>query len=394
MVVNHGSYNAFGVFFKPMLAEFGWTRAMISGAFSLSRFVQVFPTAVMGRLTDRFGPRLVLTISGCLVGLGYLLMSRINATWQLYLIYAVIIGMGMSGVFVPLTSTVSRWFVKRRSMMTGIVTSGIGIGTVVVPPLASRLISAYDWRVSLAILGGGLSILVVLAAQLLKRDPSQLGQLPYGVGEQKEQGAKAGARSYSLTEAVHERQFWLVSGMFLSFGFCTFTIIVHIVPHAAELGLSAISAANVLATIGALSILGKVVLGSVADRIGNKETFIISFILMSAALFWLALATEAWMLFVFAAAFGLAFGGCTASQAPLVSVLFGLSSHGVILGVVMSSFTLGSAIGPFLAGYVFDISGSYQIAFLVSAAISIVGLILTIILPPPGRGLVQNRQPA
>lgn len=279
-------------------------------------------------------------------------------------------------------------------MMTGIVTSGIGIGTVVVPPLASRLISAYDWRVSLAILGGGLSVLVVLAAQLLKRDPSQLGQLPYGVGEQKEQGVKAGARSYSLTEAVHERQFWLVSGMFLSFGFCTFTIIVHIVPHAAELGLSAISAANVLATIGALSILGKVVLGSVADRIGNKETFIISFILMSAALFWLALATEAWMLFVFAAAFGLAFGGCTASQAPLVSVLFGLSSHGVILGVVMASFTLGSAIGPFLAGYVFDISGSYQIAFLVSAAISIVGLILTIILPPPGRGLVQNRQPA
>ena len=114
MVAIWGTYYSFGVFFKPMLTEFGWSSAMTSGALSLSMIFYGLLGIVMGGLTDRFGPRIVMTFCGFLMGLGYLLMSQISAAWQLYLFYVVILGTGLSGAFVPLTSTVGRWFVKNR----------------------------------------------------------------------------------------------------------------------------------------------------------------------------------------------------------------------------------------------------------------------------------------
>ena len=382
MVAIFGLYYTFGVFFKPVLTEFGWTRAMTSGAFSLSAITQGLLGIAMGGLTDRFGPRVVMTLCGFLLGLGYLLMSQIGAIWQLYLFYGLIIGVGMGGSFVPLMSTVARWFVKRRSMATGIVAAGIGVGTLVAPPVANWLISTYDWRVSYIILGSIVLVLVILAAQALRRDPAQLGQLPYGENKGEEHGLGLETDGLSFREAVYTKQLWLVSGMFFCLGFCVFTIMVHIVLHAIGLGVPATSAAGILATIGGMSIVGRVVLGSAADRIGNKLALIISFILIAAALFWLVPATEAWIMYLFAAVFGFAYGGCVASQSPLVAVLFGLNSHGLILGFVSFSLTIGGAIGSFAAGYIFDVADSYQVAFLICAVMGVFGLILATFLTP------------
>lgn len=377
-----GTYYAFGVFFNPVLTEFGWTRAITSGAFSLSMILHGLLGIVSGGLTDRFGPRIVMTICGFLLGLGYLLMSQISAVWQLYLFYGVIIGTGMGGAFVPLMSTVARWFTKRRSMMTGIVLVGIGMGSLIAPPLATHFISTYDWRLSYAILGSIILIVIVLAAQLLRRDPIQMGQTPYGRNKGGEQWLTLETKAFSLKEAVCTKQFWLLLGMFFCFGFCLFTITVHIVPYAIEIGISAVRAANILATTGGMSIMGNFVLGSVADRIGNRRVFIIGFILMATVLFWLVPTVEAWRLYLFAIVFGLAHGGMGASESPLVAGLFGLSSHGLIFGVVGLGFTIGAAIGPFLAGHIFDVTGNYQVAFLVCAAMGVVGLILTTLLTP------------
>jgi len=382
MVVTYGTYFAFGVFFKPVLTDFGWTRAMTSGAFSLSMVVGGLLGIVMGGLTDRLGPRVVLTLCGFLLGLGYLLMSQVGAVWQLYLFYGVIIGTGMSGVWVPLMSTVARWFTKRRSMMSGVVLTGMGIGTLVGAPVANQLIATYDWRTSYIIIGSIILVVVALAAQFLRRDPARMGQVPYGESEGEEQELKAETGGFSLREAVYTRQFWVICGLFFCLGFCLFAITTHIVPHATDLGISAASAANILATIGGLVIVGRVVLGSAADRIGNRQAFIIGFILMPAALFWLAPAVEVWMLYLFAAVFGFAEGGMGASESPIVAGFFGLSSHGLILGVTSLGLTFGAAVGPFLAGYIFDVTGSYQVAFLVCAAIGIVGLILAAVLRP------------
>jgi MFS family permease len=172
--------------------------------------------------------------------------------------------------------------------------------------------------------------------------------------------------------------------IFLCFGYSLFSVSVHIVPHAIDSGLSATSAASVLATMGGMSIVGNVILGSAVDRIGDRRVFIIGFILMAAALFGLTLAGKAWMLYLFSAIFGFAYGGCAASESPLVAGLFGLSSHGLILGVIDFGFTIGAAIGPFVAGYIFDVSGSYHLAFQVIATICIVGSLLAALLARKG----------
>ena len=382
MVAMYGTRSIFGVFFKPMLAEFGWTRALTSGALSLSMLVQGSLAAVMGGLSDRFGPRVVLTLSACLVGLGYLLMSRVDALWQLYLFYGVIIGVGMSGVLVPLLSTVARWFVARRNMMTGIVVAGIGISGLIAPPLSNWLVSAYDWRVSWIVLGVIVLVVGVLAAQFLKRNPAQMERVPHDGNEGGEQVLKTGAGGFSPKEAVHTWQFWVVVAMFFCLGFCLFTILVHIVPHVTDLGISAASAANVLAIMGGAGIIGNIVLGGAGDRIGNRLVCLIGFILMVADLFWLVSVTEVWMFYLFAAILSFAIGGGTTAESPLVAALFGLKSHGLILGMVSFGFTIGGAVGPFLTGYIFDVTGSYRAAFLVCAAIGIVGLILTALLRP------------
>ena len=175
-----GGLHSFGVFFKPLLAEFGWTRATISGAYSLSLTLSGFLGMGTGRLTDRFGSRSLITIGGLLLGIGYILLSQANAVWQLYLLYGVIIGISISCILIPTLSTLARWFIKRRGMMTGLVIAGTGVGMIAMPLLADRLISGYGWRTSFIVFGVISFVIIILAAQFLRRDPQSKGQLPDG----------------------------------------------------------------------------------------------------------------------------------------------------------------------------------------------------------------------
>ena len=161
-----------------------------------------------------------------------------------------------------------------------------------------------------------------------------------------------------------------------------FTTIVHIVPHATDINTSAASAARLLAVIGGIAIVGRIFLGNLADKIGSRSIFIIGFILMSAAFFLLVPARALWMLYVFAVTFGFIQGGVGASESLLVADIFGLKSFGLIYGVAGCGFTLGAAVGPWLGGFVFDITGKYQLVFLGCALVGIIGLILTVCLRP------------
>ena len=183
MLIMWGAYYSFGIFFEPLLAEFGWTKAMTSGAFSLSFFLTGVLGVLAGKLTDRFGPRVVMTACGVFLGIGYILVSRTENTWQLYLFYGIVVAIGMAASVTPLQSTVARWFVKRRGVMNGIINSGIGGGMVIVPPLAHQLISHYGWRLSYIIVGCATLVLITLSAQFLRRDPAQIGKQPYGEEE-------------------------------------------------------------------------------------------------------------------------------------------------------------------------------------------------------------------
>ena len=388
-VMMFGQRGSFGVFFKPLLIEFGWSRALISGAFSISTIVQGLSSIVMGGLNDRLGPRLVMTLCGFLLGLGFLLMSQITAAWHLYLLYVVMVGVGMGGIYAPQMSTVARWFVGRRSIMTGMVAAGGGIGGIIMPPIINWLIATFDWRNSYIILGAVILVSMILAAQFLRLDPAKMGQEPYGENRGVEQRLNSVTNGFSLKEAIYTIQFWIVVAILFCWAFCVVTITVHIVPHATDMGISAATAANILAVTGVGILIGVTVLGGIADRIGNRQAYIICFILISIALFWLLVAREAWMLYVITAIIGFGGGGVTLAS-PIVADLFGMRSHGLILGACIFCQTIGSAVGPFIAGYIFDVSSSYQLAFLLLVAFSIVGLILAVTLRPIKRQGTPN----
>jgi MFS family permease len=277
MVVIWAAYYSFGVFFKPLITEFGWTRAATSGAFSLSAIINGLLAIVMGKLVDRFGPRMVMTICAILIGSGFILMSGIASIWQLYLFYGLIVGVGMGGSFVPVMSTVVRWFYEKRSMMTGIVAAGMGIGALTGPPVAHQLIIHFGWRKSYAIFGAAVFLIVILVAQLIKRDPGEVGQHPYGeskIGVRL--STESSSKALSFREAINTRQFWIVYCMFFCLGFCTFAVMVHMAAHAIDLEIPAAAAANILATVGGLSIIGRILMGRAADIIGSKRSFMIS----------------------------------------------------------------------------------------------------------------------
>jgi len=381
LIAYSGARSAFGVFFNPMAAQFGWSAAALSTAFSISIIMDGSFGIVLGQLTDKIGPRMVLTLSGIFIGVGYLLLSTVSSIWQMYLLYGVVVGIGMGGGFVPIITSISRWFISRRSMMNGIVLSGVGIGMLVTPPIANWLIARYHWSQSYIILGTAVFLIMVISAQFLRRDPSQVGQSPYNNARDSiQQAAAVENRDYSLKEAITTGRFWMLFFIFACVGFTGLSLMVHLVPHVINLGISSSVGATVLATVGGANIGGRLFLGAVADRMGTRTVYIIGFIILSMMLLWLVFITETWALFLFAVVFGFGQGGLSSVQAPMVAELFGLRSHGLIFGAAGFGAMVGGTVGPILLGYLFDINGNYHLAFITCLGVMVVGLILSLML--------------
>jgi MFS family permease len=269
--------------------------------------------------------------------------------------------------------------------MTGIVVSGIGIGTVIMPPIASWLISNYGWRHSYLIVGIIALALIVGVAQLIKREPDQIEHSPFAAGRVRQDITTTEVAGFSLWKAISTRQFWIFSGAVSSMFFCQQIMIVHMVSYATDLEITEIIAASILSVIGGLSIVGRVGVGGVCDRIGNRLSLLIVLALLSVALFWLLLAKELWMFYLFAVVFGFSYGGLVALNTPITAELFGLRSIGAILGMVIFISSVGGALGPIVASCILDINGSYQLVFRICAGASVAGLILAVLLRPPRR---------
>ena len=380
-IVMWGARVSFGVFFGPVLHEFGWSRAATSGGFSLTWVFTGLLSIAVGRLNDKIGPRLIMTISGILVGLGYLLMARLSSIWQLYVFYGVI-SIGMSAVLVPTLSTVARWFFKMRAFMTGIVLAGTSISLMVIFPAANRAISSYGWRTAYIIVGVVVIAVVVIAAQFLKRDPYQGGKAPYGYDGASTASSYVEIDGLSFQEALRTNQVWLLSLVYFCTYFIFYLLLVHLVIYAAGQGISSVHAVRIMAFLGGAGIAGRMLMGIFADRIGHKHAMLLSAGLMMLALFWLFVARDIWMLFLFGAAFGFGHGGIATMESPMVANVFGMRSHGVILGLVFFCDTVGGATGPFLCGYIFDVTKSYSLAFSLCAILSVTSLVAISLLKP------------
>jgi MFS family permease len=307
--------------------------------------------------------------------------------WQIYVIFGILSSIGVAGSWVPLLSTIARWFVSRRGLMCGLAAAGVGVGILLLPPLAGYLIASFGWRTSYIIIGLAVLVVVIINAQLLKRDPSQIGLSALGVSEQHADSAAG----YTFREALRTRQFWLLSAVYLVLGVCLQTVLVHIVPHATDVGIAEVTAATIISVIGGVSIISKVGVGIAVDRLGNKPVAIMVTSLMFLSMIIIQLSDALGVLYVFAVFFAFGYGGFAAIQSPYVAELFGLKDHGAIFG--FSMFIMGAgAFGPFVTGRIFDVTSSYRLAFVMLAILSFLSILLAIGTNKTDRHLTVRKQ--
>lgn len=364
---------SFGLFFKVFETEFGWSRTLLSACTSVSFFIMGVLAIVGGRLSDRYGPRIVLACTGLLYGLGYGLIGQVTEPWHLVVIFVLFIGLGMSTHDVVTLSTIARWFAKRRGVMTAVVKIGTALGQVALPPLAAILILVFDWRTAVTILGAGAAALLLLAAMLMRLPAAE----PSPAGD----GTAEPLQGLAYRDARRTRTFWTLCAMQFLFFPSLMTVPLHIVAHGTDLGLTQEIAALLLSLSGGASILGRLTIGLLSDRIGGRNGYLMCFSILTGSLVALLFAASPGPLFIIIAIYGFAHGGFFTIVSPTVADYFGLKAHGAIFGMVLFFGTIGGSVGPILAGRIFDLTGAYTIAFITLAVMSALGLVLTLTLP-------------
>jgi MFS family permease len=390
MTLAWGSNRTFGVFVEPMLVEFGWTRAAVSGSFTINMLVMGILALAAGKATDTLGPRLVLAACGVLLGLSYILSSQVHAIWQFYLFFGIMGGAGMSGLLTPMMSVVARWFWKRRSLMSGILVAGPAVGNTAMPLACSFFISSVGWRVTYALVGIAVVCVIAVCAWFIRRDPADMGLAAFGSGGQPATGARSYGSGFSLREALRTRQFWLINVVSFCDLFLINVIVVHIVIHGIDLQIPATRAASVLSLAAGVSIPGRIIMGAVADRIGNRPALMICLCMSMSAFVLLLFARSIGMLYLFAGFYGIGLWSSGAIVSPLIAEFFGLKSHATIYSVSVFTSAIGSAAGPVIAGVIFDVTGKYYSAFIVCLLVSVISFSAVFFLRPP----VPNRSPA
>jgi len=305
-------------------------------------------------------------------------MYFISAPWHLFVLYGLFIGIGLSTHDVITLSVIAQWFDRRRGIMTGVVKVGTAIGQIVIPLLATALIVAFGWRLACVVLGFLAAVLLLVAAsgmrerETLETAGSTQSAAPPGVSR----------TGLNFGDALRTRQLWTLCIIQFMFFPSLVTIPVHLVPHATDFGLSPSSAAGLLSVIGASSIIGRLAIGSAFDWLGGRRALCICFVLLLSSLLWLRFIDDATILYGFAAIYGIGHGGLFTVISPTVAEFFGLRAHSSIFGVIVFCGTLGGAVGPLIAGHIFDSTGEYDLAFTILAILAATGLTLTLALRP------------
>lgn len=330
-----------------------------------------------GWALDKYGPKKVILVSGFFTGLSLLLSSQATAVWQLLLSYSLLLAIGTGAVYGIQVATASRWFKKKRGLAMGIAASGGGVGMLLMSPFVAYLIDSFDWRMAYIVTGIIALVVPMSMAILLKKDPSDIGLQPDG---SKPEPTKAGTKSaapsmqYGLTlkEAFRTSQFWLLWFVWVFRSAVIHIGTTHVVPHAIDLGISAIAAALVLTLIGGSMIPGTFIFGSISDAFGRKEVSIVSTLLAAIAMAWLIWARELWGFYLFAVLLGVTWGGLSTTISAMTSDIFGLKYIGIIIGFQVFGWAVGAAIGPYMAGFIFDVTRGYTFAFLASAIVMVI----------------------
>jgi MFS family permease len=361
--VGFGCVYSFTAFIDALQREFGASRGSVSMVFSLAAFLYFGLGSISGPLADRFGSRRMAVAGMLLVGLGLAAVAAARSLGQVYAVYGLAVGIGVGLSYVPAMGAVQRWFTRRRAFASGLASSGIGVGTLVAPPLAALLVAHLGWRpayvvlgVTAAIIGGGLALLI-------ENDPRDRGLAPDGDPPGAAAAQPAGA---TLRDAIRSRRFLALYGACLACSLGVFVPFVHLGPYAVDHGVAHSSAVLLVSALGLGSTIGRFLLGGLADRLGHDRALIATYIAMALALvIWLG-STTFWPLAVFGFVFGAAYGGWVALLPAVVMDHFGGRNVSGIIGILYTSAGIGTLLGPSAAGFAFDVSHSYTLPIAVS----------------------------
>lgn len=388
-------FYGFGMLVTPLSERFGWSRAAISGAFSLRTELGGLGAPVIGYLVDRVGPRRLLLAGVFLVGTGFILFSRIQAVWHLYAVAAIIaIGMGATGGPVAMAA-VAHWFRRRRGRALALMTVGAGTSGVMVVVLAS-LIAAFGWRTALLIMGFAQWGLCIPMALVVRNRPEDLGLLPDGepaspaeeqvaageaeAGTADPEGAGGGMASYhdeglTMSQALRNRSFWLVGFAMGFVGLGSQTVIVHQIPFMEDsLGFSSQAASLVAMAMPIVSLAGRLGFGWLADYVDKRKVLAAAYLFVAVGILLFAMVHSAWQVPFYLAFFGPGWGGFIAVRPAFQADYFGLRAFGGIQGLMFTVASVGSFVGPIFAGAVYDITDSYRLGFFIVGLVALVAV--------------------
>jgi MFS family permease len=372
---------SFGVFFKPMSAEFGWTRTMTAGAYSLRSIEGGIASPIVGWAVDKYGARIVIIIGAIISGLSFALMPLVDSLLDFYLIYGVALSVGMSAMlYLPAWTVIARWFKRRISLAMALLAVGAGFGGLVCAPLAAVLITHFGWRSAFVVLGALIWIVALPLAFVVRDSPRDMGLWPDGDTPVEESPTEADARlevpggapdpspptDYTLKQALMSSSFWTLALAFFFFGMAHSTVTVHTVPALTDAGIPVETAAVSIGLLTVVSIVGRLSFGFLGDYVTKRYLFMVAYGMMGAGVLVLMDAKTMNMVYLFIFLFGVGFGGTVPLMPAIRAEYFGRAALGKIQGFMNPVMMFAGAVGPIFAGYVFDTTGSYRISFMVT----------------------------
>jgi len=391
-MVGYGTWlYSFGVFFKPMAAEFGWTRAMTAGAYSLRSIEGGIASPIVGWAVDKYGSRGVIVVGAIVSGFAFTLMPLVNSLLGFYLVYGILLSAGMSAMlYLPAWTVIAKWFRRRLSLAMALLAVGAGFGGLICAPASAYLISHYGWRWAFVVLGVVIWVVAIPLAMVVRNSPEEMGLRPDGdapldemsqesdgtsESEQGDPGASTPV-DFTLGQALRSSAFWMLALAFFFFGMAHSTVTVHMVPALTDAGIPMQKAAFSIGLLTLVSIIGRLTFGYLGDYLTKRYLFMVAYAFTGAGLLVLMNARTMGMVYVFIFLFGVGFGGTVPLMPAIRADYFGRAALGKIQGFMNPVMMFAGAVGPIFAGYIFDSTGSYRIAFMVTGLLTFAAVVV------------------
>jgi len=375
---------SFSVFLRPMMGELGWSASAVSSAMSINLVVSGLSLPIIGRFTDRYGPKVVILVTALTMGVSTILLSNISSILHLYLLYGVLVGVTYrNGGQIATASLVARWFTEKRGTAMGIFSSGFCLGQTVIIPLSMYLVLKFGWRTTWLILGALLLLTVVPLTQLLVRDnPSDFRNRSI-----EKTGGDEGTtvKATAILDALKTRSFLLLTAIYFLCGFTDIPVITHWVPISFEEGVLEVTAANAYGAMAVLMFVGTICIGPISDRFGGRVSLSALYLIRTVSFFLpLHLMQNLAFYYMFIIMFGFSYYAMTPVVSAFVGNIYGELSVGRLFGFLTLIHCVGAAVGTSFFGVVFDLSSSYSWAFIISILFSFMATVCSFLIKEKG----------